>query len=402
MARGYVARFCFVYFILWCAATQVLGGLMLTPFGGVPALGSRWPLRPLTEWIGAHLLGVDARFQPGNSGDTQFYWVQTFWIVCTSALAAAIWSSVNPKTQLPNPKFQGWFRVFVRFALAAQMFYFGMAKIIPTQFVPPALTTLVQPIGNMPLSTLLWVFMGSSTPYQVFTGSAEIAAGILLFCPRTAALGALLALADMIQVFALNMAYDVGLKQLSFHFIVMALIVLAPDLRRLVTALVRRDERRHGAQVAFGIYLLTTFTLLQIPRWTSPDGPAHPRSALYGIWEIDELSVDAEVHPAVLNDYDRRWRRAIFDYPDRMAFQRADDSLARYGVSIDTNSRMLTLSKGNSRTWSANFSFERPSDDELILDGTMDGHSIRMHLLLVGLDTFPLLNSRFRWVRPPD
>jgi hypothetical protein len=398
MARGYVVRFCFVYFILWCAATQVLGGLLLTPFGPVPALGPRWPMRPLTEWIGAHLFGVDARFEPGNSGDTHFYWVQTFWIFCVSALGSAIWWRIDSHRM----DLRGWFHIFLRFALAGQMFYFGMAKIIPTQFVPPALTTLVQPIGSMPLSTLLWVFMGASTPYQVFAGCAEIAAGVLLVSPRTAALGALIALADMIQVFALNMAYDVGLKQLSFHFVVMALLVLAPDLRRLVTALVRTDEHRHMAQIAFGVYLLATFTLLQIPRWSSPDGPAHTRSPLYGIWDIDELTVDAEVRPAVVNDYDRRWRRAIFDYADRMAFQRTDDSLARYGVSVDPSSRMLTLSKGSSRTWRANFSFEQPSGDELILDGMMDGHSIRMHLSLVGLDTFPLLNSRFRWVQPPD
>src|SRR5262245_14384353 len=196
MARGYVVRFCFVYFMLWCAATQVLGGLMLTPFGGMPALGTRWPMRPLTEWIGANLFGADARFEPGNSGDTQFYWVQTFWILCAAAMTAAIWAWWD-RNRVQRPTLSGWFHVFIRFALAAQMFYFGMAKIIPTQFVPPALTTLVQPIGNMPLSTLLWVFMGVSTPYQVFTGCAEIAAGILLVSPRTATLGALIALADM-------------------------------------------------------------------------------------------------------------------------------------------------------------------------------------------------------------
>jgi hypothetical protein len=38
----------------------------------------------------------------------------------------------------------------------------------------------------------------------------------------------------------------------------------------------------------------------------------------------------------------------------------------------------------------------------VILDGTIDGHSIRMRVSLVGHDTFPLLNSRFRWLRPPD
>ena len=162
-------------------------------------------MRPLTEWIGTHLFGVDAQFAAGNSGDTLFYWVQTLWIVCVSAIAAAVWSFVDRRDHSTLP---GWFRIFIRFALAAQMFYFGMAKIIPTQFLPPALTTLVQPIGSMPLSTLLWVFMGSSMPYQVFTGFAEIAAGLLLVSPRTAPLGALIALADMIQVFALNMAYD--------------------------------------------------------------------------------------------------------------------------------------------------------------------------------------------------
>jgi hypothetical protein len=399
MARGYAVRFCFVYFALWCAATQVLGGLLLTPFGGVPALGPLWPMRPVTEWIGTRLFGVDARFAAGNSGDTLFYWVQTFWIVCLSAIAAAIWSLVDRRDRSTLP---GWFRMFIRFALAAQMFYFGMAKIIPTQFLPPALTTLVQPIGNMPLSTFLWIFMGSSTPYQVFTGCAEIAAGILLISPRTVPLGALIALADLIQVFALNMAYDIGLKQLSFHFIVMALLVLAPQLRQLITVLLRMDERPHTAQIAVGVYLFATFTLLQLPRWSAPDGPAHLRSPLYGIWEIDELTVDSQVRPAALNDYDRRWRRAIFDYPDRMAFQRTDDSLARYGASIDGSRRTVTLSKGNSRTWRADFSFDQPASDELTLEGMMDGHSIRMHLSLVNLDTFPLRNSGFRWIRPSD
>ena len=399
MARGYVVRFCFVYFTVWCAATQVLGGLLLTPFGGLPPLGPSWPMRWVTEWIGAHVFGVDARFTSGTSADTLFYWVQTLWILCASAIAAGVWWWLE-RNRPERRTLGGWFRVFIRFALAAQMFYFGLAKIIPTQFMPPALTTLVQPIGNMPLSTLLWVFMGASVPYQVFTGCAEVAAGLLLISPRTAPLGAFVALLDMVQVFALNMAYDIGLKQLSFHFIVMALLVLAPDLRRLMTVLVRTRERAHGLQIAFGIYLLATFTLLQLPRWNAADGPAHPRSPLYGIWDIQQLTIDGKVGSPELNDYDRRWRRAIFDFPDRMAVQRTDDSLARYGFSLDASRRMMTLSKGNSRTWRADFSVEQSGDDELVFDGTMDGHAIRMRLSLVGLDTFPLVNSGFRWVRP--
>ena len=402
MARGYAFRFCFVYFALWCAATQVLGGLVITPFGALPALGPLWPMRPITEWIGMHVFGVAATFEPGNSGDTLFYWVQTFWIFCVALIAAAVWVRLKPDPTIVGSAFRRTFALFLRFALAAQMFYFGMAKIIPTQFVPPALTTLVQPIGNAPLSTMLWIFMGASLPYQVFTGVAEVLAGLLLIWPRTATIGALIAVVDMIQVFALNMAYDVGLKLISFHFIVMALLLLAPDVERLKNAVIARDLRPSRGQVAFGVYLLAMFALLQARQWHAPEGPAHPRSALYGVWDIEELAVDGDLHPAVLNDYDRRWRRAVFDFPDRMAFERTDDSFARYGVVIDEQRRTLQLTKGGSQTWRALFEYQRPSDDELQMEGTMDGHAIRMRLTRVGLDTFPLLNSRFRWVRPPD
>src|SRR5262245_5001063 len=76
MARGYAVRFCFVYFALWSAATQVLGGLLLTPFGGTGARsvvaneagnGVDWhaPVRrrcalcSRQQWRHAFLLGAD-------------------------------------------------------------------------------------------------------------------------------------------------------------------------------------------------------------------------------------------------------------------------------------------------------------------------------------------------------
>src|SRR5262245_64793268 len=104
------------------------------------------------------------------------------------------------------------------------MFYFGMAKVIPSQFPPPSLATLVEPVGMLSASELLWTFIGVSTRYQMFTGWAEVAAGILLIIPVTTTIGAAVAFADMVQVFALNMAYDVGLKQIAFHLMLMSLV----------------------------------------------------------------------------------------------------------------------------------------------------------------------------------
>jgi hypothetical protein len=73
-----------------------------------------------------------------------------------------------------------------------------------------------------------------------------------------------------------------------------------------------------------------------------------------------------------MNDYDRRWRRVIFDSLDDMAFQRTDDSFAHYGVFVEVEPRRVTLRKSHSASWQANFTFERPSQDRLVLDMRLD------------------------------
>jgi hypothetical protein len=215
------------------------------------------------------------------------------------------------------------------------------------------------------------------------------------------------------------MTYDFGLKQISFHYLLMFGYLLAPDAGRLANVLVlnrpaepspeadlfatpRANRIALTAQIVFGIYLIGMFTWVATRSYYAAGGPGEPRSPLYGIWNIEELTVDGETRPAVLNDYDRRWRRAIFDTPTVVVFQRTDDSFAHYEATVDTNSRAIALLKRNGGNWRASFTYDRPSSDRLMLEGTMDGHKLRLRLRLVDFDTFRLLNSRFRWVRPPD
>lgn len=408
-------RFVFLYFTIWSVANQVLGGILVTPWGYFPALGRYQPLLGITEGIGSLAFGVDVVFEPGNSGDTVFYWVQTAWILVVALVGTLAWSTASRRVEYAT--LHKWFRLFIRFALASQMFFFGMAKVIPTQFVPPALTSLVTPLGNFPLSNLLWLFIGASTPYQVATGVAEMAAGIFLVFPKTTPLGAAIALFDMLQVLLLNSFYDFGLKMISLHYVLMALILLAPDARRLANVLVfdrpapaspvpplfASDGANRIAvvvQAAFAVYLICIFAWVNVRQYTAADGPAHPRSALYGIWDIQRLTINGFVTNPELNDYDFRWRRAIFDFPDRMAFQRTDDSLARYDTQIDAQQRTVLLRKG--RTGLSAFSYEQPDADTLVLDGSMGEYAVRLEMTRVGLDTFRLVNSPFRWVRPPD
>jgi hypothetical protein len=243
----------------------------------------------------------------------------------------------------------------------------------------------------------------------------EVLGALLLVMPQTTLLGALVTLAAATQVFVLNMTFDVGLKLISFHLIVLALVLIAPDLSRLANLLVwnrpaeprvertlwRTPRARRfalTAQVAAGAYLLCMYTFINVRFW-QVGGGGRPRSALYGIWNVEQMSVDGVTRPAVLNDYDRRWRRVIFDAPQAVVFQRTDDSFAHYSGAIDTSARTFEMHKSGSRRWSAVFNYERPASDRLRLDGTMDGHRLELQLRQVDPDTLRLLNSRFRWVR---
>ena len=108
------------------------------------------------------------------------------------------------------------------------------------------------------------------------------------------------------------------------------------------------------------------------------------------------MSIDGQPRPPLLTD-STRWRRAIFDYPNRMAFQRSNDTFASYGSSINLSERTLALTKSDDKNWTANFIFQRPAHDQLILDGRMDNHQVHMELQLTDRNSFPLISRGFHW-----
>jgi hypothetical protein len=78
--------------------------------------------------------------------------------------------------------------------------------------------------------------MAASRTYVLFAGLAEVLGGALLFVPRLATLGALICAANLTNVLMLN-SYDVPVKLYSFHLLLKAVFLLAPDVPRLAALL---------------------------------------------------------------------------------------------------------------------------------------------------------------------
>jgi hypothetical protein len=245
-------------------------------------------------------------------------------------------------------------------------------------------------------------------------GTAEVMGGLLVMIPQTSRIGAILCLVDAADVFALNMTYDVPVKLFSFQLLVLSLVLLAPDLRRLTRLVLlnrptepstewplfhsrRKNRIAVIAQGVFGVYLVSMNVYDASKSWTEYGGGA-PKPPLYGIWNVEEMTIDGQVRAPLLSD-GGRWRRVVFSNRVAVAFQQMDDTTTCYRHTIDTTARSLTLTKAADANWKAPFSYEQPAADQLILAGDLDGHKMRARLKLVDHEKFLLVSRGFHWVQ---
>jgi len=392
----------------WRLATRLAFRLSFV-YIGLYVLGFVPP--PLITWVAEHVFHAPTplAFAPTGSGDMTVNWVRAFIVLVVAVTAAAFWSVVDRKRD-EYERLHAWFLLFVRFALGLTMVNYGAIKLIPVQMPAPSLARLLEPYGHFSPMGVLWSFIGTSPAYETFSGAVELLGGLLLFVPRTALLGALISLAAATHIFVLNMTYDVPVKLMSFHLILYSLVLLAPDAGRFVEVLAhsriaarpfgRTRVRRGawlGAQMGLGTMAVALSLLAASQAWGLYGGGA-PRSPLYGIWNVDEMSIAGVMRPPLLTDVSR-WRRVVFDLPSAASFQRMDDAFESWTAKIDEADRTLTLQAGATGPVAGRLRFERPSANELFLEGELKGSQVHLRLQRVDLGGFRLRTRGFQWIQ---
>lgn len=376
-------------------------------------------LRPPIEWTASHILGLRVESTQVGS-DSAFQWTALFLMVVVSTVATLLWSVLD-RRRGGYPRMWAWMSLYLRFVLAAAMFYFGMAKAIPTQ-MPFVLNRLVEPFGNFSPQGVLWTQVSISQPYQIALGSAELLAGVLLLIPRAVPAGALLCAVDMTQVFLLNMTYDIRLKTVSSMLLMMSLFLLAPYAARLAAALfsdqavpaartpqlfaARRANRiALVAQLILGANLLGVIAVQNWRQW------ARPVPELYGIYQVDGFSAEGYRRDPLLTD-ELQWRRVIFDRsfsmvdPVRLTIQHMDDSFEEYGGTIDPGRHFIDLNHyvevGTFKETPVRvrLTYWWPGPNRLVIDADdYAGHRIHAWCTKVDPNSFPVVERGFSWVR---
>lgn len=399
-------RFTFVYLGLYCAPYV----LEMIPYVRYVSQKYFELVEKVVPWVARHILHLQrsATFAISGSSDTTFDYVLVLCCLVISLLATILWSLLDHKRPNYQKLHQG-LRYLVRFYLGSTMLAYGAMKVVPHQMSAPSLGRLLEPLGDFSPMGLLWTFMGASRPYETFCGAVEMLGGILLFVPPLTALGALVCIGAMTNVFMLNMCYDVPVKVMSFHLLLLATFLLAPDLRNVADFLIfqrptrlsahRPLSRRKwlnwtavAAQVLIGIGLAGSMLHM-----FNKEVKARVKSPYYGVWSVEQYAVDGTVIPPSLTEA-TRWRRVILDSPQVFTLQYVDAPQTWFLLDLDQGKQSFTLTKRGDEKWKAVFSYQHPTGNILIFDGQINGHNTHAQLRRMDGSRFTLTSTGFHWI----
>ena len=417
LATRIAFRFFAIYFAFYILLTQMFNALFNFPGPAGWSPEGLWTVQTAVTWVANSVLNFPPLFAgPSGSGDKPYDYAFVATFLAIAAALTLVWS-VADRRRPSYPGLHKWYRLFLRWGLGATMLVYGAIKMLPSQMPFPSLTRLLEPYGHFSLMGVLWAQIGASPPFEVFIGTMEVLCAILLFIPGLTTVGAMLTLITMSNVFLVNMTYDVPVKLFSFHLILMSLMLLAPDMRRLSRVVLLRKaveaapepplarSRRLrmalvAVQIAFAGWLVYA-NFSSVVQGRSTFGATAPKPGLYGIWTIERMTIDGIERAPLVTDYDR-WRRVVIQNTRGLTFQRMDDTFAPFPARYEEGDRAIVITEGNQAGARevGRFAVTRPAPDRLVLDGRLRNRAYRFETRLVDHTQMRLLSSpRFRWMQ---
>lgn len=375
------------------------GLLILSVFGSLQFAPVMSVVQGRFARVGALATGTDVQLPELNSsGDSLGIWQYHIGWAVIAVLITAVWTMLD-RGRSDYRSLGGLLWQVGRIALASGMIFYGMAKAIPTQMAFMELPTYaLQPAGDINRMNMLWGFMGASDGYSIVTGLVELLSGVLLLSRRTWILGALGSIVSMVQVLLMDTFYNVPVKFLCFEFLLIAVVLLAPQWLNLIRAALGRATgpmpavwsaagadrtwlRRTGKTLsALAVVAITGVSLAAGIMMKA--ALAETASDLDGTWHATSFRVDGR--EATLAD-DPAWINVAITHRGRGLWKAAGDSytslvtqdsaarVTPWLLAVDDTTLTVKPRKAGAETV---LQYTQPRADRLTLSGRVDGREI--------------------------
>jgi hypothetical protein len=251
--------------------------------------------------------------------------------------------------------------------------------------------------------------MGYSATYTIFTGLIEVSAAALLLFRRTTTLGALVAAGALVNVAVLDFSYGVPEKLDVMHLILMSIILLAPDFGRLANFFVFNRPTIASSNVKFDgakrmgiVSIAAKVAVLALMIGTTCLVPYKirqlysPHSPIYGIYEVQEFSLNGQLLSPSATDT-IRWKRVVFQSESETYLESMNDSWRFCDTQYNASKKEITLSPEDEKTKSS-VTYSQPDSEHLTLTGALQTGAISVKLNKIDEMKLPLMRSKFRWI----
>ena len=308
------------------------------------------PYYSLMDWAvetsNALLFRVKDKLVPvGGSGDTSYGWAQLWFVLTISFVGMLIWS-VLQRRKKEYRKLNYWLCLFTRYYVAMVLFSYGIIKLFALQMPFPNYSQLATPLGDFLPMRFSWMFIGYSTPYQVFSGFMEVFAGLLLLYRRTVTLGALVATGVFVNVAAMNLAYDIPVKIYSMQLVFCCLFLLANEMDRILCFFIYNRPanactvyqypfKKRWSRIT-RIVLKTLFIGIAAGSvlWESIEWKKQSQTQMNnmpfeaGVYDVTHYAINNDTMPPLLTDT-LRWQQVIFDNSRSGSISTSDTAFRR-------------------------------------------------------------------------
>lgn len=389
--------------------------LFYFPLNIIPKLGewSSWIFQKIIPWIGKNLLHIKENIDviPNGSGDTTYNYLLFLFFLVIAIIGSLAWTFLA-KNKIDYKKLNSCFIVFLRYFLGYTMVVYGMIKIIPVQFPEPDFAKLLQPYGESSPLGLAWTFLGFSKGYNLFMGLGEIIGGSLLFHRKTKTLGGLILIPVIMNVVAINFFYDVPVKLFSSELLIIAIIIIIPDLKRIMNVILfnkpteaieykpifklkKWHHMKETLKWSFIIYIFYSNINSSIGA-KNTYGYDAPKPSLYGLYKTTSFVRNNDSIPPLINDH-TRWRYLLIDNIEYVKIYNMNMSTQWYKHSVDTLKSKLTLTSYRDSTKVYKFNYKK-TDSTLQLEGLFMNDTLDLKFKIKKKEDFLLTGRGFHWI----
>jgi uncharacterized membrane protein len=386
---------------------------------------------------------IDGKRPVTGSGDMTYDYLQLLAVFLLSFLGALIWSIID-RHRKSYVKLLRFLIIYMAYYVMFSMLSYGFYKVFPLQFPAPSLGRLIQPYGNSSPMGIAWTFMGASKVYTIFSGFAEIVGGVLLMFRRTRTLGGLVVFGVMLNVFMMNMCYDIPVKLYSFHLMFFGTFIFLQDWKRVFAVFITKASTTARS---FPAYFSKDFTLKSKQTKTATDadeqvsessegkplyipskylnigalalkililghffyttvgqaleanasyGPNVPKPPMYGIYEITHFEKNKDTIPLLITN-DTLWRRIVFQRKNYFSIYYMNNGGIWLSMELDTIAKTMELKNRRDSTdvYSLKYTLK---DSILSLKGTHKTDSLHIKAKQYDLKKFRLISRGFNWI----